>query len=205
MTPLALPSPLPGIATQLHWFLAWVLLPLCALLAGSGALRKDLPRGWTVLMGCAAWMAVAALALRVVQHGLAQWGAPAWVWFAAPVLFFVLMVQNRSATPVLVTLACAMGVALLGCGGILLRWLAGPQWLVWLNDAVLLASLPLLTLGLWKHLRTPAPVPTPDSVAAPAPPEPSDTPHASAKRQARLDKRLASQAAQEAADKYTRE
>ncbi|MBL0728642.1 hypothetical protein [Piscinibacter sp. HJYY11] len=64
------------IAQHLHWTLAWVVLPLAALVAASGALRTDLSRPWRQLLACAAGGVTMVLLLRLVRHGLANGALP---------------------------------------------------------------------------------------------------------------------------------
>jgi hypothetical protein len=187
-----------GFAMALHWSLAWVFLPLCAVLALSGALRTDLHRAWRIILLAAALLTTAALGLRGARHGLVHWDIPAGIWIVAPLLFFMLMAQTRQAIWPMPLLLGAAVVACMGSVALLLRWLFGVEGLRWANDALLLAALPLLAIGLIKHMRTPAIQPL--ASAPPASPPPSED-----VRQAMLDQRLSSDEAQEAADKYTRE
>ncbi|MBX3623240.1 MAG: hypothetical protein KF891_25000 [Rhizobacter sp.] len=188
-----------GIANQLHWTLTGVVLPLAALVGFAGALRRDLGRPWRWLLACAAGGVTTELALRGVRHGLAYWSLPAFVWLSAPVALGLLALAAARTSRVLALAFALAGVfALLGWVTLAALWLGGVVALDRLHDWLLYISLPLLVAGLWKHVRTPSrQVQTADAGAiAPLEPDP---------REQALVQRLDSPAAQEAADKYTRD
>lgn len=179
--------------SPLHWSLAWVLLPLAALVAASGALRDDLSRAWRRVLAVGAVLTVTALAMRVARHGLANWGIPFGVWMVAPVALAFMAVAARRETPLLALLLCAFTVALTSWFVTGLLALGGWPAVVAGHDALLVVAVAVLIVGLVKHIYTPT---------AAAPPPPVTTPP---DREAELQQRLSSDEAQEAADKYTRE
>jgi hypothetical protein len=177
----------------LHWALAWVLLPLAALVAASGALRDDLSRGWRRVLAVGAVLTVAALAMRVARHGLANWGIPFGVWMVAPVALAFMAVAARREIPLLALLLCAFTVALMGWFVTGLLAVGGWPAVVAGHDALFVVAVAVLIVGLIKHIYTPtAPAPQPPKIAAPD-------------REAELQQRLSTDEAQEAADKYTRD
>lgn len=183
------------IAQHLHWTLAWVLLPLAALVAAGGALRTDLARPWRQLLTCAAGGVTMVLMLRAARHGLGQWPVPLYVWLGAPVVLALLAVVALAASRALfVVFALLALVALHGWIVLIALWLGGLDGLHRLHDALFFITLPMLVAGLWKQLRTPVPEPPPP------PPSPPSVP-----REELLQQRLDSAEAQEAADKYTRD
>lgn len=184
-------------APQLHWALAWVLLPLLILMAASGALRTDLSRGWRWVLRMGATYATAALALRAARHGIFHWDhIPLFVWLAAPLVMMALVVAARSSVLLLLAFIAALLCALAGWLVLAMLAFGGSSAIAPVNTAALVVAVPLLVLGLWKHLGTP----TPPAPEPPAPPEPTE-----AEREAALKERLAQPEAQEGADKYSRE
>lgn len=179
--------------SPLHWSLAWVLLPLAALVAASGALRDDLSRTWQRVLAVGATLTFAALAMRVARHGLVHWGIPSGVWMVAPLALAFMAIAARRSVLLAVALLCAFTVALTSWFVTGLLALGGWPAVVAGHDALLVVAVAVLIVGLVKHIYTPAAAAPPPPVAAPP------------DREAELQQRLSSDEAQEAADKYTRE
>ena len=177
-----------------------MLLPLAALVAASGALRTDLSRGWRRVLAVGATLTVAALAMRVARHGLANWGIPLGVWMAAPVALAFIAIAARREVVLLALLLCAFAVSLMAWAVTGLLALGSWPTLVAGHDALLVLAVAVLTVGLVKHIYTPnastASIAS-AQVAAPVVTAPD--------REAELQQRLSTDEAQEAADKYTRD
>lgn len=171
-----------------------MLLPLGALVAASGALRTDLSPAWRRVLAVGAALTVAALAMRVARHGLANWGIPFGVWMAAPVALAFTAIAARREVVLVALFLCAFTVALTSWFVAGLLALGGWPAVVAGHDALLVVAVAVLIVGLIKHIYTPTPVIPP----APAAAAPVD-------REAELQQRLSSDEAQEAADKYTRD
>lgn len=183
--------------SDMHPLLAWLGVPLLLALAASFG-EAQAPR-WRWLGQLVFWSLLLALGLRLGRYAL-RWHVPHWVWIAAIVLLPWRL--RSSASPRLVMLAwlyslCAGLVALLHQLSATLPRTA--------NDALMafaLAGWTVCALLHWvwpRHREPPAPA------LPPAPPPEPDAVPPPALDEAVLRRHLDSEAAQEGADKYTRE
>jgi hypothetical protein len=188
-------STLPDLAGRLHVAVAWVLLPLAALLAASGALRPELPPAWRRALGLAAAVTAAAVGLLAARYALAHLDTPWWVIALTPPMCLVWAYGASDSRLAVLFFTGVFAVSVMAWAVLALRVVGGTTAVLLANDLLLAAALALLMGTLWKHLATPRPPEPP----APPPARPPDP------REAELQQRLASEAAQEAADKYTRD
>ena len=186
--------------------MAWLLLPAAALVAANGAARPDLPHAWRSALALACGFGLAAVALLAARHAQ-NLNMPWWVVVLAPPMCIVWAYGVSDSKPLAAMLFIAgfavsfMLWVLLG-----LRALGGTTAVLLLNDALLVVAAPLLIVSLCKHFATPRPAPPPVPEAASVPEAAAVREAAAApEREAALQQRLASDEAQEAADKYTRD
>ena len=157
-------------------------------------MRPDLPHAWRSALALACRFGLAAVALLAARHAQ-NLDMPWWVVLLLPPMCIVWAYGASGSRPVAALLFIAgfavsfMIWVLLG-----LRALGGAVAVLLLNDMLLVVAVPLLIVSLCKHFATPRPVPPPVPEATAAP-----------EREAALQQRLASDEAQEAADKYTRD
>jgi hypothetical protein len=157
--------------------------------------RRDLPHAWRSALALACGFGLAAVALLAARHAQSHLNMPWWVVLLLPPMCVVWAYGASGTRPVAALLFIAgfavsfMIWVLLG-----LRALGGAAAVLLLNDMLLVVAVPLLIVSLCKHFATPRPTPPPVPEAA-----------AVSEREAALQQRLASDEAQEAADKYTRD
>lgn len=171
-----------------------MLLPAASLVAASGAVRADLPHAWRSALALACGFGLAAVALLAARHAQ-NLNMPWWVVLLLPPMCIV-WAYGASGSRSVAALVFIAGFAVSFMLWVLLglRALGGTTAVLLLNDALLLVAVPLLIVGLCKHFATPRPTPPPAPEIAAAP-----------EREAALQQRLASDEAQDAADKYTRD
>lgn len=170
-----------------------MLLPLAALVCAGGAARRELSPGWRRLLMLAACLAAAAVGLLAARHLENHLDAPWWAVALMPPMFLFWAIGASDSKPLALLFVVGFAVSLMLWVLLGLRALGGTGAVLWAHDALLVSAAPLLAVGLWKQLRTPRP---------PPPPEPE---FKRPVREAALQERLASDEAQEAADKYTRD
>ena len=171
-----------------------MLLPAAALVAASGAARPDLPHAWRSALALACGFGLAAVALLAARHAQ-NLNMPWWVVLLLPPMCIVWAYGVGGSKPMAMLLFIAgFGVSFMLWVLLGLRALGGTTAVLLLNDALLVVAAPLLIVGLCKHFATPRPTPPPVPETAAAP-----------EREAAMQQRLASDEAQEAADKYTRD
>ncbi|WKB53931.1 hypothetical protein [Eleftheria terrae] len=185
----------------------WLALPLPALLAASAAVREDLPRAWRRLGAAAFLLALAAIGLHIARLALRSSGLPTALWPLAALVLPWLLPPTSAALGrgAALLLAAAWVVAVMGSLALLLgRWF-DPRVL---QGLLLLLAYPLVTVASVRHWITPRPpgaAAPRSSSTVPSSPQATSVSPRPADGTRPVSDRLASDEAQEAADKYTRD
>ncbi len=175
--------------------LLWLGMPL--LLAMAASFSEAQPPRWRWLGRAVVWNLLLVLGLRLGRYAL-HWPAPGWVWAVAVIVLPWRLSHNASPRFLLLVWLFSLCAALAA----LLQW-AAPALPRTANDLLMACGLAgwavcALAHWVWPRHREPPAAPTPPTPEAATPPPP-------ALDEATLRQHLDSPAAQEGADKYTRE